>query len=152
MKGQEGMEVRSSLDFGTSLRLAVIFTLLPPYPSAAHGTHCLTEHTNPRATINTVTENLSLPRIRRDCSNRPPRIPVTILIYPDAYTVDPWLTNLIRSRGLVVTQVGRKSRLFYPQEIMEIPIMRSEPPRAPLIYPFHKKKGCIMCVIYQKHQ
>jgi hypothetical protein len=27
-------------------------------------------------------------------------------------TVGPWLTNSIRSRGLVVTQVGRKSRLF----------------------------------------
>jgi hypothetical protein len=30
------------------------------------------------------------------------------------YTVGPWLTNSIRSRGLVVIQVGRKSRLFFP--------------------------------------
>jgi hypothetical protein len=29
-------------------------------------------------------------------------------------TVDPSLTNSIRSRGLVVTQVGRTSRPFYP--------------------------------------
>jgi hypothetical protein len=29
-------------------------------------------------------------------------------------TVGPWLTNSIRSRGLVVTQVGRNSRLFFP--------------------------------------
>jgi hypothetical protein len=29
-------------------------------------------------------------------------------------TAGPWLTNSIRSRGLVVTQVGRKSRLFFP--------------------------------------
>jgi hypothetical protein len=29
-------------------------------------------------------------------------------------TVGPWLTNLIRYRGLVVTQVGRKSKLFFP--------------------------------------
>jgi hypothetical protein len=30
------------------------------------------------------------------------------------HTVGPWLMNSIRSRGLVVTQVGRKSRLFFP--------------------------------------
>jgi hypothetical protein len=35
-------------------------------------------------------------------------------LYAVNYTVGPWLTNLIRSRGLVVTQVGRKSRLFFP--------------------------------------
>jgi hypothetical protein len=29
-------------------------------------------------------------------------------------TVGPWLTNSIRSRGLVVTQVSRTSRLFSP--------------------------------------
>jgi hypothetical protein len=29
-------------------------------------------------------------------------------------TVGPWLTNSIHSWGLVVTQVGRKSRLFFP--------------------------------------
>jgi hypothetical protein len=29
-------------------------------------------------------------------------------------TVGPWLTNSIRSRGLVVIQVGCKSRLFFP--------------------------------------
>jgi hypothetical protein len=28
--------------------------------------------------------------------------------------VSPWLTNSIRSRRLVVTQVGCKSRLFFP--------------------------------------
>jgi hypothetical protein len=35
------------------------------------------------------------------------------LLYAIHYTVGPWLTNSIRSRGLVVTQVGRKSRLFF---------------------------------------
>jgi hypothetical protein len=30
------------------------------------------------------------------------------------YTVDPWLTNSIRSWGLAVTHVGHKSRLFFP--------------------------------------
>jgi hypothetical protein len=30
------------------------------------------------------------------------------------HTVGPWLTNLIRSRKLLVTRVGRKSRLFFP--------------------------------------
>jgi hypothetical protein len=32
-----------------------------------------------------------------------------------SYTVEPWFTNSICSRGLVVTQVGRKSRLFFPK-------------------------------------
>jgi hypothetical protein len=29
-------------------------------------------------------------------------------------------------------RAGRNSRLFFPQEIMEIPIIRSETPKAPL--------------------
>ena len=79
MKRQEGMEVQNSLDFGTSLRGVVNFMLWSLYPSGAQGTHCRTEHINPRARINTVKESLSLLRIKHCCSNHSPCSPVTIL-------------------------------------------------------------------------